>query len=195
MSRHGDGSQAGRAASGRGHRRLAPAPRPCHDRHPVHAHSRPRGTHGDPVTEKSYGWVVLGAAFASITMAIGTLFTLAVFQQPLETSMGWTRSSVGTIALLNWLVMGLGSFASGHLSDRLGGRVVVLSGGVLLTTGLFLSSRVSNLWQFYVTFGVLVGVGVSCFYVPLTVTVMRWFETRRGMAAAVVSSGNGLGTF
>ena len=146
------------------------------------------------MTDKSYGWVVLGAAFAIITMAIGTLFTLAVFQQPLETSMGWTRSSVGTISLLNWLVMGLGSFTSGYLSDRLGGRAVVLSGGVLLATGLFLSSRATDLWQFYLTFGVLVGAGVSCFYVPLTVTVMRWFDTRRGMAAAVVSSGNGLGT-
>ena len=108
--------------------------------------------------------------------------------------MAFTRLSVGTIALLNWIVMGVGSFASGYLSDRLGGRVVVLSGGVLLTTGLFLSSRVSDLWQFYLTFGVLVGAGVSCFYVPLTVTVMRWFETRRGMATAIVSSGNGLGT-
>jgi MFS family permease len=146
------------------------------------------------VTDKSYGWVVLGAAFVIITMAIGTLFTLAVFQQPLEVSMGWSRASVGTIALLNWIVMGVGSFASGYLSDRLGGRVVVLAGGVLLATGLFLSSRVGDLWQFYLTFGVLVGAGVSCFYVPLTVTVMRWFETRRGMAAAVVSSGNGLGT-
>lgn len=141
----------------------------------------------------SYGWVVLGAAFFIITMAIGTLFTLGVFQQPLETSMGWTRSSIGAISLLSWLVMGVGSFAAGFLSDRFGGRAVVLTGGVLLTAGLFLSSRVTELWQFYVTFGVLVGAGVSCFYVPLTVTAMRWFETRRGMAAAVVSSGNGLG--
>src|SRR5712692_9216416 len=175
MSRHGDGSQAGRAASVRGHRRLAPAPRPCHDRHPVPAHSRPRRTHGNPVTDKSYGWVVLGAAFTIITMAIGTLFTLAVFQQPLETSMGWTRSSIGTISLLNWLVMGLGSFASGYLSDRLSGRAVVLSGGVLLATGLFLSSRATDLWQFYVAFGVLVGTWVSCCHVPRSVSVMGWF--------------------
>jgi len=147
------------------------------------------------VTDKPspYGWAVLGAAFFIITMAIGTLFTLGVFQQPLETSMGWTRSSIGAISLLNWLVMGVGSFAAGFLSDRFGGRAVVLTGGVLLATGLFLSSRVTELWQFYVTFGVLVGAGVSCFYVPLTVTAMRWFQTRRGMAAAVVSSGNGLG--
>jgi len=44
-----------------------------------------------------------------------------------------------------------------------------------------------------VTFGLLVGAGVSAFYVPLTVLAIKWFEGRRGMAAAVVSAGNGLG--
>jgi len=142
----------------------------------------------------SYGWVVLGAAFVIITMAIGTLFSLAVFLKPLEDSMGWARSSVSAIALMNWIAMGLGSFASGYLSDRFGTRRVVLCGGLLVGGGLILSGRVEALWQFYVTFGLLVGFGVSCFYVPLTVTAIRWFEHRRGLAASIVSSGNGLGT-
>jgi MFS family permease len=142
----------------------------------------------------SYGWVVLGAAFVIITMAVGTLFSLAVFLKPLEDSMGWARSSVSAIALFNWIAMGLGSFLAGHLSDRFGARPVVLGGGVLLGGGLVLSGQVGELWQFYVTFGVLVGFGVSCFYVPLTVTAIRWFERRRGLAASIVSSGNGLGT-
>lgn len=142
----------------------------------------------------SYGWVVLGAAFVIVTMAIGTLFALAVFLKPLEDSMGWTRSSVSAIALMNWTAMGLGSFVSGYLSDRFGTRRVVLGGGLLVGGGLILSGRVETLWQFYVSFGVLVGFGVSCFYVPLTVTAIRWFEHRRGLAASIVSSGNGLGT-
>jgi len=142
----------------------------------------------------SYGWVVLAAAFVIITMAVGTLFSLAVFLKPLEDSVGWARSSVSAIALLNWIAMGLGSFVAGYLSDRLGTRPVVLGGGVLLGAGLILSGRTETLWQFYVTFGLLVGVGVSCFYVPLTVTVIRWFDHRRGLAASIVSSGNGLGT-
>jgi predicted MFS family arabinose efflux permease len=132
----------------------------------------------------SYGWVVLGAAFVIVTMAIGTLFCLAVFLKPLEDSMGWARSSVSAVALINWISMGTGSFVSGYLSDRFGTRRVVLAGG----------GRVDALWQFYVVFGVLVGFGVSCFYVPLTVTAIRWFEHRRGLAASIVSSGNGLGT-
>ena len=142
----------------------------------------------------SYGWIVLAGAFVIITMAVGTLFSLAVFLKPLEDSMGWARSSVSAIALLNWIAMGLGSFLAGYLSDRFGARPVVLGGGVLLGAGLILSGRAEALWQFYVSFGVLVGFGVSCFYVPLTVTAIRWFEHRRGMAASIVSSGNGLGT-
>jgi len=142
----------------------------------------------------SYGLIVLAGAFVIITMAVGTLFSLAVFLKPLEDSMGWARSSISAIALLNWIAMGLGSFLAGYLSDRFGARPVVLGGGVLLGAGLILSGRAEALWHFYVSFGVLVGFGVSCFYVPLTVTAIRWFEHRRGMAASIVSSGNGLGT-
>ncbi len=140
-----------------------------------------------------YGWVVLGAAFAIITLSIGTLFTLGVFLKPIEDALGWNRSSIGAVSLVNWAVMGLGGVATGYLSDRFGTRAVVLGGGVLLGLGLILSSQVREVWQLYVTFGVLVGAGVSAFYVPLTVLAIKWFDDRRGMAAAIVSAGNGLG--
>jgi MFS family permease len=118
-------------------------------------------------------------------MAIGTLFSLAVFLKPLEDSMGWKRSSVSAIALMNWIAMGIGSFASGYLSDRFGTRRVVLCGGLLVGGGLILSGRVEVLWQFYVTFGVLVGFGVSCFYVPLTVTAYLWLFLGSGAIATM----------
>jgi MFS family permease len=141
----------------------------------------------------SFGWVVLGAAFVIITMSIGTLFTLGVFLKPIEEDMGWSRSSIGAIGLLNWIVMGLGGIVAGYVSDRFGTRGVVLVGGGLLGLGLVLSGQVHEVWQLYLTFGVLVGAGVSAFYVPLTVLAIKWFATRRGMAAAIVSAGNGFG--
>jgi MFS family permease len=140
-----------------------------------------------------HGWVVLASAFVIITMSIGTLFTLGVFLRPIEDSMGWSRSGIGAIGLFNWIVMGAGGVVSGFVSDRLGTRRVVVVGAVLLGLGLVLSSYVQQVWQLYVTFGLLVGAGVSTFYVPLTVLAIKWFEGRRGMAAAVVSAGNGLG--
>ena len=54
--------------------------------------------------------------------------------------MGWSRSSIGAIGLLNWIVMGVGRRGVGLLSDRFGTRRVVMVGAVLLGLGLVLSS-------------------------------------------------------
>jgi len=140
-----------------------------------------------------YGWTVLAAAFVIITMSIGMLFTLAIFLKPMEEAMGWSRSSISSVGLLNWVVMGLGGVLAGFISDRIGTRAVVLVGSALLGLGLVLSSQVNALWQLYITFGILVAGGVSAFYVPLTVLAIKWFGDRRGMAASVVSAGNGAG--
>jgi len=91
--------------------------------------------------------------------------------------------------------MGLGSFAWGALSDRIGTRVVTAAGGFVLGLGLVLSSQVATLGQFSVTFGVLVGFAVGAFYAPLTATATKWFTTNRGLAVGVVSAGIGVGMF
>jgi MFS family permease len=142
-----------------------------------------------------YGWIVVAAAALIICIGVGTLFSLGVFLKPIEESMGWSRSAIGSVALLNWIAMGMGSFVWGALSDRVGGRAVAIAGGSLLGLGMVLSSQVTSLAQFYVTFGVMVGFAVGAFYAPLTATATKWFTTNRGLAVALVSGGIGLGTF
>src|SRR5256885_4291640 len=142
-----------------------------------------------------YGWVVLAAAATVIAVGMGALFSLGVFLKPIEDSMGWSRSAISLVALINWIAMGLGSFAWGALSDRIGTRVVTAAGGFVLGLGLVLSSQVATLGQFSVTFGVLVGFAVGAFYAPLTATATKWFTTNRGLAVGVVSAGIGVGMF
>jgi len=140
-----------------------------------------------------YGWIVLGSAALIICLGMGSLFSLSVFVKPIEDTMRWSRSGISGIALVNWLSMGVGSFAWGTLSDRFGTRLVALLGGLLLGLGMVLSSQVTALWQLYVTFGVLVGFSVGAFYAPLTATATKWFTANRGLAVGIVSSGIGLG--
>jgi MFS family permease len=140
-----------------------------------------------------YGWVVLAASATVICVGMGALFSLGVFLKPIEDAMRWSRTGISTIALLNWIAMGLGSFAWGWLSDRIGTRSVVLAGGFILGLGLVLSSQVQALWQLHVTFGCLVGFAVGAFYAPLTSTATKWFVTNRGLAVALVSAGIGFG--
>lgn len=140
-----------------------------------------------------YGWIVLAAIIPIICLGVGSLFSLAVFLKPMEETMGWTRSAISSVALLNWLAMGLGSFVWGALADRIGGRGVAAAGGFLLGLGLVLASQAQALWQLYVAFGLMVGFAVGAFYAPLTSTATKWFTARRGLAVALVSSGIGLG--
>jgi MFS family permease len=140
-----------------------------------------------------YGWVVLAASATIICIGMGALFSLGVFLKPIEASMGWSRGAISSVALLNWIAMGLGSFFWGALADRLGARAVAVAGGVLLGLGLVLASQAQALWQFDIAFGIMVGFAVGAFYAPLSSTATKWFTARRGLAVALVSSGIGIG--
>src|SRR2546422_22966 len=140
-----------------------------------------------------YGWIVVAASAAIVCIGMGCLFALGVFLVPIERAMGWSRGAISTVALLNWIAMGLGSFFWGALSDRIGGRGVAVGGGFLLGLGLVLASQAQALWQFSLSFGFLVGFAAGAFYAPLTATTTRWFTARRGLAVAPVSAGVGLG--
>ncbi|HET7343567.1 MAG TPA: MFS transporter, partial [Methylomirabilota bacterium] len=140
-----------------------------------------------------YGWIVVAASAAIVCVGMGALFSLGVFLKPMADTMGWSRGAISTVALLNWIAMGLGSFVWGALSDRLGTRGVAVAGGLLLGLGLVLASQARAVWQLDASFGFLVGFAVGAFYAPLTATATRWFTARRGLAVALVSSGIGVG--
>src|SRR6266480_4093165 len=76
-----------------------------------------------------YGWVIVGAGIVITCLGMGTMMSLGIFLQPMSAATGWSRTSISTAALLNFLCMGPASFFWGALSDRFGTRAVVLSGG------------------------------------------------------------------
>lgn len=141
-----------------------------------------------------YGWTIVGAGIVITCIGFGAMLSLSIFLQPMSEAMGWSRTGISTAALLNWLCMGVGTFLWGALSDRIGTRVVVLCGGVLLGLGLVTASQAVTLGQFQVLFGVLVGVATGSFYVPMTATTTRWFTQHRSLAVALVSAGISLGS-
>jgi MFS family permease len=142
-----------------------------------------------------YGWIVLAASVAVIAVGTGTIFSLAVFLRPLEEEFGWSRSLISGIAFVNWVIFGVGSFAWGALSDRIGARRVVGTGAGILGAALVLSSQIRSATELYAAFGVLGAIGASAFYVPLAATATRWFAARRGLAMGIISGGMGLGIF
>jgi MFS family permease len=140
----------------------------------------------------SYRWVIVGAGALMTCVAIGAMFSLAVFLEPMSTGTGWSRAGISSAMTLNFLVMGLGAFGWGAVSDRFGTRIVVLIGAVLLGLALVLASRAASLIEFQVTYGILVGLAASAFFAPMIAATTAWFEANRSLAVSLVSAGMGV---
>ena len=139
-----------------------------------------------------YGWVVVAAGALMGCVAIGCLFTLAVFLQPMSEATGWSRTGISTAMTIDFLAMGVAAFGWGALTDRFGPKIVVLSGAVLLGLGLVLASRTTSLLQFQLVYGLIVGVAAGAIFAPTIATVTGWFDKHRSLAVSLVSIGGGV---
>jgi len=139
-----------------------------------------------------YGWVMVALGAFMTCIAIGAMFSLAVFLQPITEATGWSHTAVSSAMTIGFLAMGAAGFGWGALSDRIGPRPVVLAGAVLLGLGLFLASRAQSALQFQLAFGLLVGIAVGSFFSPMIAAVMGWMTEHRGLAVSLVSVGVGV---
>lgn len=143
-------------------------------------------------SDAGYGWVVVGAGMLITCVGMGSLFSLAVFLQPMAVDTGWSRTGISTAMTIDFLAMGVSAFGWGVLSDRWSTRVVVLAGSVLAGAGLVLASRAESLIEFQLLYGLLLGVAAGSFYAPLMALAAKWFDQNRSLAVALVSAGIGV---
>src|SRR5258707_1271851 len=139
-----------------------------------------------------YGWVMVAIGAFMTCIAIGAMFSLAVFLQPITRATGWSHTEVSSAMTIGFLAMGAAGFGWGALSDRIGPRYVVLAGAVLLGLGLFLASRAQSALQFQLAFGLLVGIAIGSFFTPMIAAVMGWIAEHRGLAVSLASVGVGV---
>src|SRR5258708_2697479 len=139
-----------------------------------------------------YGWVMVAIGAFMTCIAIGAMFSLAVFLEPITRGAGWSHTEVASAMTIGFLAMGAAGFGWGALSDRIGPRWVVLAGAVLLGLGLFLASRAQSALQFQLAFGLLVGIAVGSFSAPTIAAVSGWMTEQRGLAVWLVAVGVGV---
>jgi MFS family permease len=141
-----------------------------------------------------HGWFVVMAAFAVTFVGFGSAYTFSAFVEPLQRDFGASRGSVSLLfSLAGFLYFGLG-VVSGPLADRFGSRRLAVAGMLLTGLGLAAASAARSLPEVYAAYGLGVGLGVGCAYVPAIGAVQRWFVRRRGFASGLAVSGIGVGT-
>ncbi|MGN1385850.1 MAG: OFA family MFS transporter [Bacillus sp. (in: firmicutes)] len=141
-------------------------------------------------------WLIALSAIA-IHLSIGGAYAYSVYKLPLVEEMGWTSTQV-TIAFT--IMMGLaGSSAAvfGSFVEKNGPRKSAMLAAILFGLGQVGSGvavMVDSLPLYWLTYGVLSGLGLGIGYISPVSTLVKWFPDRRGLATGMAVLGFGAGS-
>ena len=144
--------------------------------------------------ESRRAWVVVWATFVCLAVIFGVSYSFAAFFENFAKEFAAQRADVSWIFGLCGLVYFVLGAGGGMLADRWGPRLVCMTGMVFIAMGLFLTSLAQSLTTVYLSYGLLVGLGIAFVYTPSIASVQPWFNKRRGLASGIASSGVGAGT-
>jgi MFS family permease len=137
---------------------------------------------------------VLALCFALSVLGRGLGESFTVFLKPISESFGWDRAEVVSVYSLSALAGGLAAPLVGRLFDRSGPRTVYSLGLLLLGGALLVAAHAQHLWQFQLSLGLCVGLGIAFIgNVPNSILLGRWFGPRLPTAMAIVYSATGAG--
>jgi MFS family permease len=134
-------------------------------------------------------WLVLSAVALAMMTASGVRTAFGVYVKPMEAEFGWSRAALSEVAALSLLLLGAASPLAGRLADRWGPRRVIAFSIVLLGVGTISTAFARELWQVYMTAGILMALGSGGAGLTAGSTVIaRWFEARRGLAIGLAGA-------
>ncbi|HJM92377.1 MAG: MFS transporter [Alphaproteobacteria bacterium] len=141
--------------------------------------------------EPLYAYIRLAAALTLMTVGTVGMYGIVVALKPVAAEFGATRSDASIAYAVTMIGFGLGGIIMGRWSDRVGVMWPCLSGTLMLALGFILAAKADSLWQLYLAQGLMVGMlGNGALFAPLVADTTLWFNRRRGIAVAIVASGN-----
>jgi MFS family permease len=143
--------------------------------------------------EVPYGWVIIAISLLIHTIALAAPTILFVALKPIAADFDWPRAVPSLAYSLLMIGSGFGGVAMGWWMDKRGIMSPVLFGAVMLVIGALLASQAEGRASLYIANGVLIGLlGKAAMIAPLMANATKWFDRRRGLAVAILASGQGL---
>ncbi|KAI0713111.1 monocarboxylate transporter [Cerioporus squamosus] len=149
---------------------------------------------------QSYKCLLVLAGFMMTFHVIGINSIYGLFQEfytSPETNVKGAEGQDALVSLVGTIGSGLtwsGSIFVNPMISRVDNvKLISLSGAFIMSVGIFLASFCTELWQLYLTQGVLYGIGSSMYYFPLMSLTPAYFDRNRGAAMGIVLAGSGVG--
>ncbi len=141
-----------------------------------------------------YGWVNLGVT--AVMGVIGGLYLVSFgyFLPFLVQDFGWNRGTASLAATINMIAMGICGPLAGIFVVKYGAKRALVGGNVLGCIGFVLLSTQSHMWELYLGYGVLIGVGAGFGGLLASTTVLNnWFIRKRSVVLGIFLGSGGLG--
>jgi MFS family permease len=133
----------------------------------------------------------LAASFAAATLGSAPMYVLPVALPAVQPDFGVGRGETAFAYMLLMAGLGAGGYLCGRWSDRLGVARVLVLGGMGTLAGYLLSAAAPSLAVFALAHCLLLGfLGMGSTFGPLMADTTLWWQKRRGVAVAIVASGN-----
>ncbi|XP_061561482.1 monocarboxylate transporter 7-like [Phycodurus eques] len=142
-----------------------------------------------------WGWVVAVAFFLVEVFTYGTIKSFGIFLQELMEEFGESNSRVSWIVSISVFVMTFNGPLSSVLTNRFGFQLVVMTGGVLISSGTIATSFATSVNQMYITYGIVAGLGYCLTFLPTVTILSHYFTRRRSLVIAIASTGEALSMF
>jgi len=143
--------------------------------------------------QRFYGATIVAACFTIQGIGVGSFIACGVFFPSLLDAFGWSRTLISGASSMAFLLMGFLGILVGALNDRFAPRILMTVTGVILGSSYLLLSQMNAVWQLYLFFGLMTGIGLSGIDVIALTTTSRWFTARRGVMTGLVKVGTGAG--
>jgi MFS family permease len=141
-----------------------------------------------------YAWVIVGVTLVTLMAAQAVRAAPGVIIVPLEQEFGWDRAAISLAVGVSLLAFGLGGPLGGWLLERFGPRRLLTGGILLIGAGLVALMNIRELWQLYVVWGIVIGLGTGAAgQVASAAIAQRWFRTHRGLIVGLFGGATSAG--
>ncbi|MBF9264805.1 MFS transporter [Paracidovorax cattleyae] len=136
-----------------------------------------------------YGWLVAAVTFLTMLTMSAALGLPGAMLQPLSREFGWSTEQISSSLALRFALFGLlGPFAAVFM-ERFGLRAVMVTGLLLVGAAMALVTQATQLWQLFVLWSLLLGIGTGLTALVLgAVVANRWFVARKGFVIGVLTA-------
>jgi len=141
-----------------------------------------------------YAWVIAGVTFLAMLTTSAALGLPGAMLKPLSKEFGWTTDQLSSVFAVRFALFGLlGPFAAVFIG-RFGLRTIMVTAASFIAVAMVLATQVTQLWQLFLLWGVVLGCGTGLTALVLGAMVAnRWFTTNRGLVVGLFAASTATG--